>query len=118
MIVELWGCPNGRIFYQLDNWFGFYKCEPLLDGRDNVNSLPADARPLISDGVWVAGVMEAADAEAANRFLDPELPTETASQRRSRDRARARAAADLEWIQRGLEWMATQTDPPSNGEAL
>lgn len=117
MIVELWDCPNGRIFYQLDNWFGFYKCEPLVEGRDKVESLPADARPLISDGKWVAGVMEAADAEAATRVLDPDLPTETASQRRSRERFRAQAAADLAWMEQGLEWMAQQTDPPSNGEA-
>lgn len=115
MIVELWGCPNGRIFYQLDNWCGFYKCEPSIEGRDQVKSLPADARPLISDGSWVAGVMEAADAEAATRFLDPDLPTESASERRSRERIRAQVAANLEWLQRGLKQMMAENDPPSNG---
>ncbi|MBE5453462.1 hypothetical protein E3G52_000326 [Mycobacteroides abscessus] len=84
MILELWATRSGRIFWQLDNWHGFYKCAPLCGGRDKVEELPADARPLIADGVWVAGVMEAADEEAWTRVMDPDLPTETPGDRRFR----------------------------------
>lgn len=73
MIWELWATPSGQIFWQLDNHYGFYIC--ASGGRDQVNELPADARPLISDGQWVAGVLAAAEEEAQRRIMDPDWPT-------------------------------------------
>ncbi|SLJ40550.1 Uncharacterised protein [Mycobacteroides abscessus subsp. abscessus] len=76
MIWELWATPSGQIFWQLDNWGGFYKCEPLTGGSDKVDTLPADARPLINDGKWITGVMEAAEEEGQRRIMEPDWPTE------------------------------------------
>lgn len=76
MIWELWATPSGQIFWQLDNHYGFYLCVPHMDGRDQVNALPADARPLISEGQWLPGVMESAEDEAQRRIMNPDWPTE------------------------------------------
>lgn len=76
MIWELWATPSGQIFWQLDNWGGFYKCEPPTGGRETVETLPADARPLINDGKWITGVMDAAEDEAQRRIMEPDWPTQ------------------------------------------
>lgn len=50
---ELWATAEGRIFWQLGNWHGFYKCEPIMDGRDRVDRVPAHAVQLMKDGEWL-----------------------------------------------------------------
>jgi hypothetical protein len=52
-IKELWATPEGRIFYQLTNWSGFWKCVPLMNGSDKVHRLPAHAVQVMKDGEWL-----------------------------------------------------------------
>lgn len=51
--AELWGTPEGRIFWRLGNWGGFYHCEPLIHGSHTVKDVPPNAFLLMKDGEWV-----------------------------------------------------------------
>lgn len=58
---ELWATPEGRIFWQLGNWHGFYKCEPLIAGSDKVDHVPAHAVQIMKDGEWLIALPVAGD---------------------------------------------------------
>jgi hypothetical protein len=52
---ELWGTPDGQIYYKLPNWYGFYKVVPNIKQvpGDKVNEVPSDAFLLLKDGEWL-----------------------------------------------------------------
>jgi hypothetical protein len=54
-MTELWGTPDGQIYYTLNNWYGFYRVIPnvkQLPG-DKTKDVPEDAFLLMKDGEWV-----------------------------------------------------------------
>lgn len=54
MIAELWGAPDGQIYYRLDNWDGFYVAIPDYEQhpQSHVHEIPEPAICLIRDGQW------------------------------------------------------------------
>lgn len=63
--AELWGTPEGRIFWRLGNWSGFYHCEPPIAGDHTVKEIPPHAFLLIKKGEWVNSA-DRARSTAAN----------------------------------------------------
>lgn len=61
-MAELWGTPDGQIYYKLDNWHGFYHAIPNVkqEPGDRVSEPPADAVLLLKDGEWLPGSFQLA----------------------------------------------------------
>lgn len=52
---ELWGTPDGQIYYKLPNWHGSYVVIPNVKQlpSGHANAVPEDAFLLLKDGEWL-----------------------------------------------------------------